>query len=238
MTQAKNISVNAMMITFLIGTLILGLASSSVAGKITDFTADQVMIDPSGKVVHKGKLYFRSDRIRMNTSPARSNQEIVIIFRKDLKLNWMLNPKGKTYCERILDEKEMEQTVSKMAHVTEEKVLGTETINGFKCTKKKIKTTANYMGFTNTSESTLWISDELDMPVRTKSSEGTITEIRNFKKGAPSNSLFELPKGYRKVSNMMELFMDGAGQEGSDSEEGSGLPFKMPKGMKLPFGNK
>jgi outer membrane lipoprotein-sorting protein len=236
MARTKKNSINTIMIIFLIGALILGFANSSFAGKISEFTADQVMINPSGSVVHEGKLYFRSDRIRMNTSSPQGDQEMVIIFRRDLKLNWMLNLKGKTYFERPLDEKEMEQTVSKTAHVTEEKILGTETVNGFKCTKKKIKTTATFMGFKNSSESTVWVSNELDMPIRTKSSDGSLTEIRNLKKGAPAKSYFELPKGYRKVSNMMELFMEDAGQERGGAGDGSGLPFKMPKGF--PFGNK
>ena len=46
---------------------------------------------------------------------------------------------------------------------------------------------------------------KMDMPIRTKSQDGSMTELRNIKEGSPAGKYFELPKEYKKVSNMMEL---------------------------------
>jgi hypothetical protein len=85
----------------------------------------------------------------------------------------------------------------------------------------------------------------LDMPLRTKSQDGSMTELRNIKEGDPGNKYFEVPKEYKKVSNMMELMgmdISGSGTKRSkpaDKGKGSGskLQFKLPAGIKLPSGN-
>ena len=90
----------------------------------------------------------------------------------------------------------------------------------------------------------VWVSDKLDMPLRTKSEDGSMTELRNIKKGAPAGKYFEVPKEYKKVSNMMELMgMDMSGYEekpskdaGEDKESDSGFPIKLPKKIKGLFG--
>ena len=71
-----------------------------------------------------------------------------------------------------------------------------------------------------------------------------MTELRNIKEGSPASKYFEIPKEYKKVSNMMELMgMDMSGQEekpskaaGEDQESDSPFPFKVPKGIKGLFG--
>ena len=89
------------------------------------------------------------------------------------------------------------------------------------------------------------MSKRLDMPIRTKSQDGSITELRNIKKGSPASKYFEIPKEYKKVSNMMELMgMDMSGHEekpskaaDEDKESGSRFPFKLPKGIKVLMGD-
>jgi len=68
--------------------------------------------------------------------------------------------------------------------------------------------------------------------------------IRKIKKGTPASKYFEIPKGYKKVANMMELMgMDMSEHKeksskaaGEDKKSGSQLPFKLPKGNKGLFG--
>ena len=123
--------------------------------------------------------------------------------------------------------------------------LGTEKINGFTCTKKEVETTVELMGYKRIVKTIVWVSKRLDMPIRTKSQDGSITELRNIKEGAPANKYFEVPKEYKKVSNMLELMgmdISGSGTKRSKpankgKESGSQLPFKLPAGIKLPSGN-
>ena len=58
-----------------------------------------------------------------------------MIFRRDKNIGWTLNPDKKLFMERPLNEKEMEQATKKMIDSRNEKILGTEKINGFSCTK-------------------------------------------------------------------------------------------------------
>jgi hypothetical protein len=228
-----------------VGVLFSGLSAHALfGGKITKFTADQVMIDAKGKEQHRGNLYVMPDKMRMDGISQKGEGSIVIIFRRDKNIVWTLNPEKKLYMERPFNEKEMEQATKNIIDSRNEKVLGTETVNGFKCTKKEVETTVEFMGFKRTSKMILWISDRLDMPIRTKSQDGSMTELRNIKEGSPAGKYFEIPKDYKKASNMMELMgVDMSGHEekpskaaGEDKESGSQLPFKLPKGIKGLFG--
>lgn len=219
-------------------------AYALLGGKITKYTADQVMIDSNGKIQHQGKLYVMPDKMRMDGISQKGEGSIVMIFRRDKNIGWTLNPEKKLYMEKPFNEKEMEQASKKFIDSRNEKVLGTENVNGFKCTKKEIETTVEFMGFKRTSKTIVWISTRLDMPIRTKSQDGSMTELRNIKEGSPASKYFEIPKEYKKVSNMMELMgMDMSGQEekpskaaGEDQESNSQFPFKVPKGIKGLFG--
>jgi len=219
-------------------------AYALLGGKITKYTADQVMIDAKGKIRHQGKLYVMPDKMRMDSISPKGEGSIVMIFRRDKNIGWTLNPEKKLYVEKPFNEKEMEQASKKFIDSRNEKVLGTESVNGFKCTKKEIETTVDFMGFKRTTKTVVWISTKLDMPIRTKSQDGSMTELRNIKEGSPASKYFEIPKEYKKVSNMMELMgMDMSGHEekppkaaGEDEESGSQFPFKLPKGIKGLFG--
>ena len=219
-------------------------AYALLGGKITKYTADQVMIDAKGKIQHQGKLYVMPDKMRMDGISPKGEGSIVMIFRRDKNIGWTLNPEKKLYMEKPFNEKEMEQATKKIIDSKNEKVLGTENVNGFKCTTKEIETTVEFMGFKRTSKTILWISTRLDMPIRTKSQDGSMTELRNIKEGSPAGKYFEIPNEYKKASNMMELMgMDMSGHEekpskadGEDKESVSQFPFKVPKGIKGLFG--
>jgi len=228
-----------------VAVLFSGLSAHAfLEGKITKYTADQVVIDAKGKVQHKGKIYAMPDKMRMDGMSPKGEGSMVMIFRRDKNVGWTLNPEKKLYMERPFNEKEMEQATKTIIDSRNEKVLGTENVNGFKCTKKEVETTVKFMGYKRTVKTVVWMSKRLDMPIRTKSPDGYITELRNIKKGSPAGKYFEVPKGYNKVSNMMELMgMDMSEHEekppkaaGEDKESDSQLPFKIPKGIKGLFG--
>ncbi len=219
-------------------------------GKITKFTADQVMIDAKGKVRHEGKIYMTPNKMRVEGTSPNGKGSLVWIYRRDKKIAWYLNPEKKLYMEKPLDEKEMERTAKKFVDSKNEKILGTEYINGYKCTKKEVDTTVNYMGYKRTSKSIAWISTKLGMPIRTQSQDGSIMELRNIKEHSPSAKYFEVPENYKQVSNMMELMginmeefktkrskteeptTEGSKTAGENNESGSHFPFKIPKGLK------
>ena len=216
-----------------------GLSAHALMGdKIKAYTADQVMIDPDGKVEHEGKIYMTPEKMRMDGIAPTGEGNIILIFRRDKNIGWTLNPERKLYMERPLDEEEMEESTKQFRDSRTEKVLGTETVNGFKCTKKEVETTIKGMyGFKKTVKTIVWVSPRLDMPIRTQSDDGSMTELRKIKEGTPASKYFEIPKGYKKVANVMELMaMDMSELEEKpskpveeDESSDSPLPFKLPK---------
>jgi hypothetical protein len=216
-------------------------AHALMGDKINAYTADQVMIDPDGKVEHEGKIYMTPEKMRMDGMAPTGDGNIILIFRRDKNIGWTLNPEKKLYMERPLDEEEMEESTKQFRDSRNEKVLGKETVNGFKCTKKEVETTIKGIyGFKKTVKTIVWMSNKVDMPIRTKSEDGSMTELRNLKEGTPASKYFEIPKGYKKVANVMELMdMDMSELEekppepaGKDEPSDSRLPFKLPKKIK------
>jgi len=233
---------------FVIVVVVAAWYACGYGAEIQSFSAEQVAIDPSGKVLSAGKIYMTPKKIRMDFQPPEAEGTMINIFRRDRNLHWMLNPKEKKYLERPLSEEDM-QTALKQHIGQTEKIIGTETVQGFKCTKKRVVTTVKYFGIARKSESTVWISKRLALPVRTKSDDGHMTELRKIKPGRQPSSLFDVPPGYKQVSNMMLLFGGSDRSETTgqgDAEEGKGkgslfkipedIKKKLPKEFKWPFG--
>ena len=238
--------------------LILGLAavmlllSGSSAfglfgGKITEFSADQVVIDPGGVVMSQGKIFMAKDKMRMEQDMSKQGGgKMIIIHRQDQNITWMLNPDKKLYTQNPFNQQELERLMKSNFPSSNERILGTEKVNGFKCTKKEVVTTMNVMGMDMTTKSIIWVSDKLAMPIRTQSEDGSITELRNIKKGTPSGKHFKIPSDYTQVSNIMEL-MGGMDRQ-QRSRRGQSMdaphrqmppadfPFELPDGMEMPEG--
>ncbi len=231
--------------------VMLLLSGSSAFGlfgdKITEFSADQVIINPSGAVMSQGKIFMAKDKMRMEQDMSKQGGgKMIIIYRQDQNITWMLNPDKKLYTQNPFNKQEVERFMKSTNSSSNERVLGTEKVNGFKCTKKEVVTTMNVMGMDMTSKSIIWVSDRLAMPIRSQSEDGSITELRNINKGAPSGKHFEIPSGYTQVSNIMEL-MGGMDRQ-QRSRHGQSMdapsrqmppadfPFELPEGMEMPEG--
>ena len=229
-------------VTIVIVCLFLGLVPKGYGAKVTDFSADQVSVDPNGKVVAEGKVYMSSKGARVEYAAPEGKGGMISIFRKDKKLFWMVNPAAKKYLEEQFDEEKMNKALN-LSTGSSVKILGTEKVQGFKCTKKSVETTATFLGIKSKSESVVWESDRFDMPLKTQMKDGSFTELRNIKIGKQPGNLFEAPAGFTKVSNMIALFSDGEQGSGSEKggEEGSFMNIQKDisdkiKNFKWPFG--
>jgi hypothetical protein len=219
--------------------LALSLAFSSMAraGKLKEYSADQFLTQ-KGKEQQVGKIYVSKDKMRMEHAMPGEMEKMFIIVRQDKKLTWTIFPGKKKYIESTLTEEDMKNPAGMSGHggmnvKTREENLGSETISGYKCDKKRIESTMQMMGREITGRSTVWVSEELGFPIRTENENGTVTELRYIKTGSQDDGLFELPSGFAKAANIMEVM-----QEGMDKEEGMepvGPPAeqgKMPEEMR------
>jgi hypothetical protein len=196
-------------------------------GKIESFSADMVVIAADGNVISTSKLYITPEATRMDGMPMTGRQggmsgmdKLTFISFADKNKVYIYNHDKKLFFEAELDEQEQDMTMNMMKryeNVDEEKVLGKEKVSGYNCTKKMVTTTVDMMGMKITSTETIWQSDQFDMPLRIHYEEGVIVEYRNIDTKKPSSKLFELPNGYKKVGNMMEVMgMDFSGMDMDD----------------------
>ena len=234
-------------------------------GKVKHFSADQVMIAPDGKEMGTSKLYITPEAYRMDGLPGGGPNgqmmNMTVISYKDQNRQYIYNHDKKLVFEDNMDEAALMKDLKAYRNVDDEKVLGKEKVSGYSCVKKQITTTSTVMGMKMTSTTLLWQSDKIDFPLRVKSENGGMTELRNIDTDKPSKKLFKPITGYQKVDNMMAVMgmdfsararekdapvadasNDQAPQTDEVSEEGGKkFPFKIPEGLKkfkFPFGKK
>jgi outer membrane lipoprotein-sorting protein len=149
-----------------------------------EITAD--MVTKEGKVTRNGKIYVKDSKCRVE----KGSTPLYTIVRGDKGLFWQVNSAEKTYIEARLTP-DMKPTIEeKIFGETGRKLVGTETVNGF--TAKKYEVTAKKGKKTETIQQ--WFSTEYNFPVRVVGSNWSV-EYKNIKKGAVSDSLFELAPG-------------------------------------------
>ena len=107
------------------------------------------------------------------------------------------------YTEKIIQEEQGEKPK------IEKQKVGTETIDGHSSDKFLIKITYKNG---NSEEVYIWEAKDLDRFVIKAEMENkdskVVVEMKNIQLSSPQKTLFEVPQGYIKASNMMEIFMD------------------------------
>ena len=186
---------------FLLAVLLLGLGACCGDGKIRQYSAKQVFKDSGGKEgVHN--LFVSNDRMRMEMLSPKGERSMIVIYRKDKGLVWTLFPEKKAYTENKLDESTLQKTFGEIQDDVKKEELGVETVNGFKCRKMRVETTSRILVREIKSVSTVWVSDRLDIPIRSQGKDGGVVELRDIKPGRQPSDLFEIPEGYteKKIS--------------------------------------
>ncbi len=158
------------------------------------FSAD--MITRFGTRSVPGKLYVSGGSWRQEAS-VQGRQQIVIARGKTM---YQIDPISRQYKQTEVAEKPW--SASAMVRVfgggMSKKSCGKKSVNGIMCEKlvytPKQKTPGSV---------TQYVSKELDLPVRTEINMQPgllVTEFKNIKKTTPPASLFQVPKGYKKVA--------------------------------------
>lgn len=211
---------------------LLWLAPPVAAKKIQKFQAAQVYLDPAGRIRATNQIYSMPEKLRLEMNHPSGQGSMIMIFRKDKEVQWILSPKNKRYTEQVMDEAAWDKTRGDFMKAQGIEDLGTETVLGFRCQKRRVTTTIEVMGYTRTSTSTVWTSPKIAFPIRTESDKGEVTELRDIQKGAQPDDLFEIPGGYTQVSSMMELG-SGRAPQAAQPKQASPSP-KLPADSKMP----
>ena len=195
--------------------VVFGAGSFALAA---EFSAEMIQ-KASGKTM-TGNICIKGKKMRMemNTPGAR----MVHIFLPDENRALMLYPDQKMYME--MNTKDTSRRASMMDEKLEDKAtkkyLGTETVNGYLCDKYEFTFHDTSMGKT-----TQWFSKKLSYPVKMvhQGEQGeTVTEYKNIKEGGVSDSVFQLPSGYKKMQ--MPGMGSGMGHGGMKPGSGADMP--------------
>lgn len=156
-----------------------------------EFSADTIMTTKQGKM--NGKMYFKENKSRMEMQQGK--EEMIMIARIDKKVAWNIMPKQKMYMEMPLDMKDRPKVDEKVEGEIDRKHIGNETIDGHPAKKYLV----TYKSGANKEQMHQWLATDINFPVKSASVDGSwIQEFRNIKMGGISDSLFELPSGYKK----------------------------------------
>ncbi len=179
------------------------------SGKIDSFSADNVKIDSNGKVINTAKLYVTEDAVRIDGIPAAGmggvNLNLSMLILKKQNKSYFYNHDKKLMFEAPADEKDFSAGYKALDNIDSEKMLGKETVSGYKCVKKEVITSTQVMGQNMKFKLVVWESDKFEMPLRTMDEDGDIQEMRNINTDKPSKKLFQPISGYKKVDNMMAV---------------------------------
>jgi len=186
--------------------LCLGLFAGSVfAGPPDNYTATLVMEGMSMPIAKMGDK-MRSENPMM--------QGMVSLHLEKAQKTIMMSSATKTYMEQPQGSRET-PSIDDPRVVVEKKQIGSETIDGHPCTKYD----AVFYMKENPSEkykAILWEAQDLGgLVIRNETTlppgkmgpgeRKVATELKNIKLGAATASMFEVPKDYRKVNNMIEM---------------------------------
>lgn len=184
--------------------MVAGITAPAAAQKITDFSADQVVIGAKGKVEQESKLSVAGDLVRID-KVVPADAKMSFIYRKGLKQAVTINPGKKIYFEGPLDEKAYSAALALPPAAMAERPAGEEAVSGIPCVKKDLDMEIDFKKAKKTVTNTVWVSDRLDIPLRMKSHDGRITELRNVKEGKPDPAIFEAPKDFKKAASLKEV---------------------------------
>lgn len=142
----------------------------------------------------ESKIYFSGDKWRVESE--RRGQDSIMIVRADKGIAWLLMPQQKMYMEtKLKKDMMMGQTEKLPGEVKREKV-GQEKVSGIPCTKYMI--TYKVEGREKPMQVYQWLSKD-KIAMKSAGIDGSwSTEYVNIKLGKQPDSLFELPKGYKK----------------------------------------
>ena len=200
----------------LIAACVLLSPSLALAGTVKEYSAD--MVDVKTNRVHQ-KMYVTEQKIRFDSFDERGELEGIAILRLDQGLMYALQ-QDKTYITVPMDKN---ITVQRMEDISaamgikpdiQREKQGTETVNGYQAEKFKTTVTINAGSQKIVNTYYEWNASEFAMPIRLyDTKEDETTEMHNIKIGAPAASVFEIPAGYTRNTQMEEMMKQMGGKQ-------------------------
>lgn len=179
-----------------IAAIAIGIASAAMAA---EFTADVVHTTKARTMTTK--VYVKGQKVRHEINVGGSTN--ATILRPDKGVMWMVNQRARTYMEEKASKKSLTgEDMEKQLHQSATgKFAGKQNVSGFVC-NKYIYTFKDKKQGTMTEWFAPKLGFKLPIKIRMADPKGKsmTIEYRNIHQTSLSDSLFQLPAGYKKVS--------------------------------------
>ena len=181
---------------------LVGLSVFSLPALSAEFVANQVKTLKDMQIT--SKVYMKGEKMRMEMKVPGSPMTTIMVVDRETHDSFMLMPQQKMYMAIPAGQQPDEMPGLedlKKKYKFEQKDLGEETVNGYKCKKTHVKFEDKQKG-----EMTQWFSEELNFIVKlvaTSSEHGEMTvELKDIEKKSVNDDLFQIPPGYKKMPAM------------------------------------
>lgn len=174
------------------------LPAMAAAVQPSEFSATIIMKnDGSTSNAH---LFYTPKKIRMEMRDQGSDDKSIIITRLDKEVVWMLMTSEEMYMEMSLDNEKQNPLIQGPGDIIKRERIGKDTIDGHPTIKEKV-TFRKDDGKKDSIYS--WTATDLGWPVKAEAIDGSWSyTFKDIKKGRQDPELFEVPKGYKRVSGL------------------------------------
>ncbi|MGV8080094.1 MAG: DUF4412 domain-containing protein [Syntrophales bacterium] len=177
---------------FVLAAMLIALIFCGTAPAM-EFSADVVNTVKGGKGM-TSKVYMKDKKFRWESK----QEETYTISRQDLMKTWIVMPKQRNYMEMKFDPSKDQSPQEKVKGEVSRKLLGTETIDGHPAKKYEVTVQSGK----RQTKSYQWLATDLNnFPIKQAAVDGSWgMEYRNIRMGGQPDSLFEEPKGFKKMA--------------------------------------
>jgi len=146
------------------------------------------------------KIYYTPKKQRMEVKEAGSDGKSIIITRLDKEVIWMLMTSEKMYTEMSLDNEKKKPPVQEPDNILKRERIRKDIVDGHPAIKEKI-TFRQDDGKKDSIYS--WTATDLGWPVKAEALDGSWSyTYKDIKKGKQDPELFEVPRGYQRISGL------------------------------------
>jgi hypothetical protein len=198
-------------VVVLLSGLLVAAGAAALGDPKVEYSADTITETADGVV--EGKVHVARGKERRET--VVDGDKAVLITREDKKALWMLVPEEKAYLEMKPGQSPDKGGLS--GFQVEQTVVGPEKVDGIDTVKSKIVAKGpqgKFGGFWWTTRDGIVVKMEM-LSVEKGSKDRIAMRLQNLKVGKQDPSLFEVPRGWKKMA------MPGMG--GMDLKDAAGM---------------
>jgi hypothetical protein len=190
----------AVSVSIIVSVLLVKSSLAAGPGALKNFSAELETTTTKGTFT--SKIFSKDGKQRMEHSAG--GRESIHIARPDKKVVWMLMPDRKVYMEMPFDSRK--QDISSQLHdpaiKTDKEFLGNETVDNHPARKYHVTIIRDGK---KEASGFLWEASDLNnFPVKHQNEDKTVSTVwKNIKFDGPTDSLFEIPAGYKKMEMPM-----------------------------------